>query len=38
MSVVIPHAEWVEIPQATHLPVQENLVAFKRVISDFLSK
>lgn len=38
MSVVIPQAEWVEIPQATHLPVQENLVAFKRVISDFLSK
>jgi pimeloyl-ACP methyl ester carboxylesterase len=38
MSVVIPQAEWVEIPQATHLPVQENPVAFKRVISDFLSK
>jgi pimeloyl-ACP methyl ester carboxylesterase len=38
MSVIIPQAEWVEIPQATHLPVQENLVAFKRVISDFLNK
>jgi pimeloyl-ACP methyl ester carboxylesterase len=38
MSVVIPQAEWVEISQATHLPVQENPVAFKRVISDFLSK
>lgn len=38
MSVVIPRADWAEIPQATHLPVQENLVAFKRVISDFLSK
>ncbi len=38
MSVVIPQAEWVEIPQATHLPVQENPVIFKKVISDFLSK
>jgi len=38
MGVVIPQAKWVEIPQATHLPVQENPVEFKRVVSDFLSK
>jgi pimeloyl-ACP methyl ester carboxylesterase len=38
MSVIIPKAEWVEIPQATHMPVQENPVVFKRVISDFLNK
>jgi pimeloyl-ACP methyl ester carboxylesterase len=38
MSVVIRQAEWVEIPQTTHLPVQENPGVFKKVISDFLSK
>jgi pimeloyl-ACP methyl ester carboxylesterase len=38
MSVIIPKAEWVEIPQAMHMPVQENPVVFKRVISDFLNK
>jgi len=38
MSVIIPKAEWVEIAQATHMPVQENPVVFKRVISDFLNK
>jgi pimeloyl-ACP methyl ester carboxylesterase len=38
MSVVIPQAEWVEIPHATHMPLHENPGVFKRVISDFLSK
>ena len=38
MSVMIPKATWVEIPQASHMPVQENPVVFKRVISDFLNK
>jgi esterase len=38
MSVLIPRAEWVEIPQSTHMPVQENPVVFKRVISDFLNR
>jgi pimeloyl-ACP methyl ester carboxylesterase len=38
MSVIIPNAEWVEISQATHMPVQENPTEFKRVISDFLKK
>jgi pimeloyl-ACP methyl ester carboxylesterase len=38
MSVIIPKAEWVEIPKATHMPVQENPVTFRRVISHFLNK
>jgi pimeloyl-ACP methyl ester carboxylesterase len=27
-----------EIPQATHMPVQENPDAFKKALSDFLSQ
>jgi esterase len=38
MSRMMPEAEWVEIPKATHMPVQENPEAFKRVISYFLNK
>jgi pimeloyl-ACP methyl ester carboxylesterase len=38
MSRIIPKAEWVEIAKATHMPVQENPVVFKRVISHFLNK
>jgi pimeloyl-ACP methyl ester carboxylesterase len=38
MSRIIPKAECVEIAKATHMPVQENPVVFKRVISDFLNK
>jgi esterase len=38
MSLTISKGEWVEIPQATHMPVQENPAVFKRVISDFLKK
>lgn len=38
MSRIMPKAEWAEIPQATHMPVQENPVAFQKVISHFLNK
>ena len=38
MCRIIPQAEWSEVPKATHLPVQENPSAFKRMVSDFLSK
>jgi esterase len=38
MSRIIPKAQWVEIPKATHMPVQENPAVFKRVMSHFLSK
>ncbi|MDY6856916.1 MAG: alpha/beta hydrolase [Thermodesulfobacteriota bacterium] len=37
MSRVIPDAKYIEIPQATHMPVQENPEAFKKVILDFLN-
>ncbi len=37
MCKVIPKAEWKEIPQATHIPVQENPIAFNRVVSHFLN-
>ncbi len=38
MSRMMPKAEWMEIPQATHMPVQENPRVFQRVISDFLNE
>jgi pimeloyl-ACP methyl ester carboxylesterase len=38
MSVTIPQATWVEIPRATHMPVQENPDAFEGVISEFLKE
>ena len=38
MSRIIPKAEWAEIPEATHMPAQENPVVFKRVFSRFLNK
>jgi pimeloyl-ACP methyl ester carboxylesterase len=38
MSVVIRQAEWVEIPGATHLPVHENPMVLKKVISGFLTR
>jgi len=37
MCSVISKAVLMEIPQATHMPVQENPNAFKKVVSDFLS-
>jgi len=37
MCRLIPKAEWREIPQATHMPVQENPSVFKRIISLFLN-
>ena len=33
---IIPKAEWQEISQATHMPVQENPDAFYKVVSNFL--
>jgi pimeloyl-ACP methyl ester carboxylesterase len=38
MSRIILKADWAEIAKATHMPVQENPVVFKRVISHFLNK
>ena len=38
MSAMIPQAAWVEIPGASHMPVQENPDVFNRVISDFLKE
>ena len=37
MCKFIPKAELREIPESTHMPAQENPVAFNKVISDFLS-
>ncbi|OIP31233.1 MAG: hypothetical protein AUK23_07330 [Deltaproteobacteria bacterium CG2_30_43_15] len=37
MCRLIPKAEWREIPEATHMPVQENPNAFYRVVSHFLN-
>jgi pimeloyl-ACP methyl ester carboxylesterase len=36
MCRVLPLAVFKEIPHATHMPVQENPDAFKKVVSDFL--
>ena len=36
MCDIIPNAKLKEIPMATHMPVQENLRAFQKVLSDFL--
>ena len=38
MCKLIPKAEWREIPESTHLPVQENPAASEKVISDFLQR
>lgn len=38
MCTVLPKAVLREIPQATHMPVQENPDAFKKALSDFLSQ
>jgi len=35
---IIPNAKSREIPMSTHMPVQENLQAFKKVILDFLGE
>jgi pimeloyl-ACP methyl ester carboxylesterase len=37
MCRVLPRADLREIPNSTHMPVQENPDAFKKVVSDFLS-
>ena len=37
MSRTIPKAEWTEIARATHMPAQENPVAFREVVSHFLT-
>lgn len=36
MCRIISKAEWKEIPESTHMPMQENPVAFNKVVSDFL--
>jgi pimeloyl-ACP methyl ester carboxylesterase len=38
MCRIIPDAKYREIPQATHMPVQENPEAFRMVVSDFLKQ
>ena len=38
MCNLLPQAVLREIPHATHMPVQENPDAFKKVLSDFLSE
>jgi pimeloyl-ACP methyl ester carboxylesterase len=35
---IMPNAEWKEIPEAGHMPVQENPDFFIQVLSDFLHK
>ena len=37
MCDLLPHAQWIEIPRATHMPVQENLDACLKVFLDFLT-
>ncbi len=36
MTVSLPRAEFHEIPQSTHLPAQENPIAFMKVFLRFL--
>lgn len=38
LARLIPQAEWREIPEATHLPMQENPSVFKQMIFDFLKR
>ena len=38
MCNVLPQAEWREIPKSTHMPAQENSVAFDKAILDFISR
>lgn len=38
MTLIMPKGEWVEIPQTTHMPAQENPILFKKVIDDFLNR
>jgi pimeloyl-ACP methyl ester carboxylesterase len=37
MHRVLPNAVLKEIPNATHMPVQENPDVFKKVVADFLN-
>lgn len=38
MCEKIPNAEWIEIPDSSHLPVQENPEAFTEAVCRFLNK